>query len=280
MKNRFITHPVLLALMVGIVTVGSFSEIQLRYGFKKDQTYKYWTQMKFYNEPAKQGVPSGGAPIADISVGFSLSVNKISSAGDIDCVFTADTLGIQMSDPSGANRTLTYEKLKGKSMRVLLDPMGVPKSIQPDDPSSLNQTRELGIEFFSRDLLNFTYMFVEYPAGSVEINRPWEYARTDTISRGTQQLIATRTTRCKLTGTATVGKRKCSQVAYTVVTRVRTLSVGANGGQGMTGETTATGVISLSVEGIPVKSEATIKASFTVGATETVQRRTLKTILD
>jgi hypothetical protein len=46
------------------------------------------------------------------------------------------------------------------------------------------------------------------------------------------------------------------------------------------GETTANGILYTSVDGIPLKSEAVIKVRLSAGGTQTLQKRTVKTILE
>jgi hypothetical protein len=207
-----------------------------------------------------------------MSVGISLFAKTMSSTHDQRWKFVVDTVGMRMVSPSGDSRVLTIQQLKGKSMEVVIDDRGVPNSIQAVDPSALNQTRELGFELFSRDLLDLMFVFPQYPEKSIELNQPWRFSRVDTVSRAGQNIVFTRVTECKVVGTASVGSQTCHKITYTVSTRFHSQTV--------RGETTATGTLYCSEQGIPVKSDASIKAVISAGGTETIQKRTVKTILE
>jgi hypothetical protein len=271
MKISFINCTFALCFVAGAMTVGHPEGLLLRYGFQKDKTYKYKTTMDFFND-AKGGSSPSAKPTAEIVLGISLSATTVSSMHDQRWKFVIDTIGMRMATPAGEDRVLSNEQLKGKSMEVVVDDRGVPKRVEAVDSSALNQTREFGFEVFSRDLLDLMFVFPQYPENGIELNQPWRFSRTDTVSRGGQKIIFSRATECRVVGTATVGNHKCHKIALTVTTRFR--------GQTASGETTATGTLCFSEPEFPVNSDVNIRAVISAGGTETIQKRSVKTILE
>jgi len=272
MKTSLMRGLLVLILVAGTMTLAQSGGIKLRYGFEKGKVYRYRTSMEFFNVALPPGKEVSAKPSAEMGIGISLSVVPGSSTAGKEWKIVADTVGMRATGPDGASRVVAFEQLRGKSMELLTDDRGVPRGVQAVEPSALNQTRELGFELFSRDLLYIMLIFPQFPEKSVETNESWRFSWSDTVSRGGQHITFTRDTECKVVGQARVGGQTCNKIAYTVHTRFR--------GQTASGETTATGTLYCSEGGIPLKSEAVMKTLITAGGSQTIQRRTVNTTLE